>query len=129
MRFFCAHCLPSLCLSLSTAWKPSSGWVPGRVLRAIYVRPRVSGPLSVCVLQIEKTDRLASGNMDCVVRGCTSRAESSEHFSRRGCEGVALHVCVCVFAASMRRRRKHLRSSSHTSLPSYQPSRYSEIKK
>lgn len=32
----------------------------------------VSGPASVCLLQTQKTDRLASGNMEYVVCGCTS---------------------------------------------------------
>lgn len=66
--------MPSvLHLSLSIAWKPSSGWVPGRVLKAIYVRLCVCGPLStpMCLLQ-EKTDRLASGNMERAVCGRTS---------------------------------------------------------
>lgn len=61
----------SFCLPL--AWKPASGCLPGRALKAIYVRLCVSEPASVlvCLLQ-EKTDRLAPGNMEYVVCGCIS---------------------------------------------------------
>lgn len=130
--FFLAHCPPSLSLHCLEAiqWLGSRKRVKGYLCQALCVRPCMCVNVCVYVLHTVKTDRFASRNMECVVCGCTSWAESSEHFSRCGCEGVASCVCVfvCAFPVSTRKKRKLWRNSSHTLLPSYRPSRYSHKK-
>lgn len=96
MRFFFVTDVLHLSLSLSVAWKPSGGCVPGRVFEAIYVGLCGCGPASVCWLQAERTDRLASGNMDCGVCGCAWWAESSENFRQRVWRCGLTSVCVCL---------------------------------
>lgn len=85
-------------------WLGSQKDVKGYLCPTLCVRPCVCA--AVCLLP-EKTDRLAPGNTEHVVCGFTSRAGSFVYCARHQFEGVVLQMCVCVFAVSTRRRRKH----------------------